>query len=180
MGAEALPEGIITRFRSLSLERVGRVEGTWNSVIAGVRDPKAIRDLLRELHTLKGDSRIVGFDEIHLLAHKLEELFALAKMLDYRVSEDVELVITMSIQFLGMLLRRKQADQLHAGALREWVGGKEVDGPTTARIDAGMVGDQRDSLAGDQLDAILQQHRNSKPQPTAERPLGQAIGVIVR
>lgn len=109
MGAEALPEGIITRFRSLSLERVGRVEGTWNSVIAGVRDPKAIRDLLRELHTLKGDSRIVGFDEIHLLAHKLEELFALAKMLDYRVSEDVELVITMSIQFLGMLLRRKQA-----------------------------------------------------------------------
>jgi two-component system chemotaxis sensor kinase CheA len=109
VGAEALPEGIITRFRSLSLERVGRVEGTWNSVIAGVRDPKAIRDLLRELHTLKGDSRIVGFDEIHLLAHKLEELFALAKMLDYRVSEDVELVITMSIQFLGMLLRRKQA-----------------------------------------------------------------------
>ncbi len=61
------------------------------------------------MHTLKGDSRIVGFDEIHLLAHKLEELFALAKMLDYRVSEDVELVITMSIQFLGMLLRRKQA-----------------------------------------------------------------------
>ncbi len=111
MGAEALPEGIITRFRSLSLERVGRVEGTWNSVIAGVRDPKAIRDLLRELHTLKGDSRIVGFDEIHLLAHKLEELFALAKMLDYRVSEDVELVITMSIQFLNILLRRK-----HAGA----------------------------------------------------------------
>lgn len=109
MGAEALPEGIITRFRSLSLERIGRVEGTWNSVIAGVRDPKAIRDLLRELHTLKGDARIVGFDEIHLLAHKLEELFALAKMLDYRVSEDVELVITMSIQFLGMLLRRKQA-----------------------------------------------------------------------
>lgn len=108
MGAEALPEGIITRFRSLSLERIGRVEGTWNSVVAGVRDPKAIRDLLRELHTLKGDSRIVGFDEIHLLSHKLEELFALAKMLDYRVSEDVELVITMSIQFLGMLLRRKQ------------------------------------------------------------------------
>lgn len=109
MGAKALPDGIITRFRSLSLERVGRVEGTWNSVIAGVRDPKAIRDVLRELHTLKGDSRIVGFDEIHQLAHKLEELFALARMLDYRVSEDVELVITMSIQFLGMLLRRKQA-----------------------------------------------------------------------
>lgn len=109
VGAEALPEGIITRFRSLSLERVGRVEGTWNSMIAGVRDPKAIRDLLRELHTLKGDSRIVGFDEIHLLSHKLEELFALAKMLDYRVNEDVELVITMSIQFLGMLLRRKQS-----------------------------------------------------------------------
>src|ERR1044071_6760641 len=67
---------------------------------------------MRELHTLKGDSRIVGFDEIHTLSHKLEELFALANQLQYRMSEDLELVITMAIQFTNLLLRRKQSSSM--------------------------------------------------------------------
>lgn len=105
-----LPEGIITRFRTLSLERISRVEATWNSLANGLHDQAAVRELSRDLHTLKGDSRMVGFDEIHVLAHKLEELFALATQLDYRVSDDVEFVVTMAIQFLGMMLRKKSSN----------------------------------------------------------------------
>lgn len=105
MGTGSLPEGVLVRFRELSQERVARVESTWSALTAGIRDPKAIRELLRELHTLKGDARIVSLGEIHQLAHKLEELFTAAKLLDYRLSEDFEIVITMAIQFLGTLVR---------------------------------------------------------------------------
>lgn len=107
-----LPEGIITRFRTLSLERISRVEATWNSLAHGVHDQAAVRELSRDLHTLKGDSRMVGFDEIHVLSHKLEELFALATQLDYAVPDDVEFVVTMAIQFLGMMLRKKSSNAM--------------------------------------------------------------------
>jgi two-component system chemotaxis sensor kinase CheA len=107
MTLERLPDAIIARFRTLSLERVGRVEATWNSLIQGVHDDDAIRAMAHDVHTLKGDAKIVGFDDVHALTQKLEELLALAAQQRYAVSEDLELVVTMATQFLGMLLRKK-------------------------------------------------------------------------
>jgi two-component system chemotaxis sensor kinase CheA len=107
MSSDRIPEGIITRFRTLSLERVSKIEATWNTLIQGVVDESAVKEMSRELHTLKGDAKIVGFDDVHVLAHKLEELLGLAAQLRYAVSEDLELVVTMALQFLNMLLRKK-------------------------------------------------------------------------
>lgn len=107
MNAQTLPEGIITRFRTLSLERIARVESAWNAVVQGAEDEESLRAVARELHTLKGDARIVGFEEVHLLSHKLEELFALAAQLNYAVSDDFDLVVTMATQFVTMMLRAK-------------------------------------------------------------------------
>jgi two-component system, chemotaxis family, sensor kinase CheA len=109
MPLSALPEGIITRFRTLSLERIGRVESVWNALLQGAEDEEAVRTMSRDLHTLKGDAKVVGFEEVHELAKKLEELLALAGQLQYRVSEDFELVVTMATQFVSMLLRMKSA-----------------------------------------------------------------------
>ena len=110
MQAEALPEPIITRFRTLSLERIGRVETVWQNLIQGGDDHEAVRAISRDLHTLKGDAKIVGFEEVHVLAQKLEELLAAAGQVQYRVSEDFDLVVTMAAQFVGMLLRKKARD----------------------------------------------------------------------
>jgi two-component system chemotaxis sensor kinase CheA len=104
-----LPEGIITRFRTLSLERIGRVESVWNALLQGADDEEAVRAMSRDLHTLKGDAKAVGFEEVHALAQKLEELVAVASHHDYRVSEDFELVVSMATQFAGILLKKKTA-----------------------------------------------------------------------
>ncbi len=109
MGPGSLPEGIITRFRTLSLERIGRLEATWNALLQGAEDPEAVRAMSRDLHTLKGDAKVVGFEEVHVLAQKLEELVALAGQLQYSVSEDFELVVTMATQFATMLIKKKSA-----------------------------------------------------------------------
>ncbi|HEY5922082.1 MAG TPA: ATP-binding protein [Kofleriaceae bacterium] len=109
MSFGSLPEGIINRFRSLSLERIGRVESVWNALLQGAEDEEAVRAMSRDLHTLKGDAKVVGYDEVHVLSQKLEELLALAAQLNYRVSEDFELVVTMATQFVSMLLKKKSA-----------------------------------------------------------------------
>ena len=119
MNPEMLPEGVIARFRTLSLERISRVESTWNALTQGVHEEAAIREMARDLHTLKGDARIVGFEEVGLLAQKLEELLLLAGQLRYQVSEDLELVVTMATQFVGMLLRKKAGSTM---------GGIDLDG----------------------------------------------------
>jgi two-component system chemotaxis sensor kinase CheA len=108
MSNSELPEAILTRFRSLSLERLASIEATWASVVAGVVNPSAIHAIARELHTLKGDAGGVGFQDVHVLAERLEELFGVAAGVEYRMPEDLELVITIALQFIALLLRKKE------------------------------------------------------------------------
>ena len=112
-----LPPAIIARFRSLSLERLDRVEASWAALVQG--DQERAADVQLELHTLKGDARVVGFNDIHLLAHKLEEVVVAAQRQGFRVPEEFDLVMTMAIRLLVMLLRTRDGTSL---------GGIDVDG----------------------------------------------------
>ncbi|HSN98021.1 MAG TPA: Hpt domain-containing protein, partial [Candidatus Nanopelagicales bacterium] len=93
-----LPPAIVGRFRSLSLERLERVEAGWAAVVGGDHERAAV--VQHELHTLKGDARVVGFTDIHLLAHKLEELMAAAEQRGFRVPDEFDLVMTMAIRLM--------------------------------------------------------------------------------
>ena len=103
-----VPEELLERFRTLSLERIGRVEAMWNGLVQNVDSEETARQISRDVHTLKGDAAIVGALEVHILCQKLEDLLLLAEDLHYEISEDFELVVTMAIQFVGMLLRKKR------------------------------------------------------------------------
>jgi len=115
----SLPAAIIGRFRSLSLQRLERVEAGWTTLIQGEPDPALGAEVAHELHTLKGDSRVVGFNDIHLLSHKLEELLAVAQRCGFQVPEELDLVVTMGIRLMVMLLRTRDGASL---------GGIDVDG----------------------------------------------------
>ena len=43
------------------------------------QDRAKLEDLLREAHTLKGDSRMLGVTSVETLIHQLEEILAAAK-----------------------------------------------------------------------------------------------------
>lgn len=99
-----LPEEFLDRFRTSSLERVRRVEASWTRIIQNAEaDEATVAEMLREVHTLKGDASIVGYHEVHHLCQKLEDLFEIAD----RMTDDLDLVVTMAMQFLTMLLRMK-------------------------------------------------------------------------
>jgi two-component system chemotaxis sensor kinase CheA len=103
----ALPEPLIARFRAVAFERLERIDATWTALTHGSASPKSDDEMFRELHTLKGDARVVGFSDVAVLSQKLEDLLNEARRRRYRVSDDVDVVVTMAIQFIGMILRKK-------------------------------------------------------------------------
>jgi two-component system chemotaxis sensor kinase CheA len=108
----ALPDEVIARFRELALEAVARIEAGWNALVDSPSDDPLGADLLRDLHTLKGDARTVGFTDVHRLCHKLEDLFELARERRYQVHEEFDVVVTMACGFLSMLLRNSASTPL--------------------------------------------------------------------
>ena len=103
----ALPQALLARFRAVAYERLSRVDAAWSGLTRGQAAPGAEDELFRDIHTLKGDARVVGFTEVAFLSQRLEELLTSARERQFRVHEDVDVVVTMAIQFIGLLLRKR-------------------------------------------------------------------------
>ena len=63
-------EALIARYRELSLERVRSIRAKLDAVSRG--DPEVLAEVRRELHTLKGDSQLLGLVRIGEVAHACE------------------------------------------------------------------------------------------------------------
>jgi two-component system chemotaxis sensor kinase CheA len=104
----ALPEQLMTRFRTLSFEKLERIDAAWAALTRGGGSDAMEQELFRDLHTLKGDARVVGYEDVSVLCQHVEDLLFAARDRRYRVHEDVDIVLTMALQFIGMLLRKKR------------------------------------------------------------------------
>jgi two-component system chemotaxis sensor kinase CheA len=107
----ALPDALIARFRAVALERLERVDASWVALTHGGAAPQAEDEMFRDLHTLKGDARVIGYAEVAMLCQRLEDVLAAARRRHYRVHDDVDIVVTMAVQFIGMMLRKKGGDR---------------------------------------------------------------------
>lgn len=103
----AIPAELIAAFRVEAQRRLDRLEAAWLALGQDGGDRDLARQMARELHTLKGDAYMFGFRDAGLLCHKLEELLAAAERVRFAIAEELDLAVTMSIGFLGMLIRRK-------------------------------------------------------------------------
>ena len=61
-----LPPELIQQFREVALERIARIEEAWTQVLVKL-DDELSKVLHREVHTLKGESRVVGFTDVNLI-----------------------------------------------------------------------------------------------------------------
>jgi two-component system, chemotaxis family, sensor kinase CheA len=104
---ESLPEQLVSRFRAVTAERLARIEDAWISLTQRASGTQVEPELLHDIHTLKGDARVVGFADVALLAQRLEDLIFAARRTRYRVHDDADVVVTMALQFIGLLIRKK-------------------------------------------------------------------------
>jgi two-component system chemotaxis sensor kinase CheA len=107
MSADSLPDEIIQRFRQLAVERLTRAESIWFALLQDTSNDGDAAELLRLVHTLKGDALVVGFTDVDLVCHKLEDLLTVASDMAYAVPDDLDLLVTMSFHFIGLLTRKR-------------------------------------------------------------------------
>ncbi len=99
-----LPEEVVAKFRIVAQERLSRIETEWAQILHSVGDDSVLH---REVHTLKGESRVLGFTDVNLVAHKLEDMLEVARGGGYAAAEDFDLTVTVALRFTSMLVRKR-------------------------------------------------------------------------
>ena len=150
-----LPEQLVDQFRTVAVQRLARVEAAWEQLVG---DPApAVADAIdRELHTLKGESRVVNFTDVNLVCHKTEDLFELARARGYAIDEELDLAVNMALRFMTMLVRKRVGTNL---------GGFDLPG-FLRHIDK-LLDDARREQSG--------RHRSISSSPPFARPGGARI-----
>jgi hypothetical protein len=89
-----------------------RLDEAWHALTTGTATPRSEEELLTAIRALRADARVMRLADVELLCERLEDLIGMARARAYRVSDDVDMVVTMAFQFLAMLLLRS-ADAQH-------------------------------------------------------------------
>ena len=85
MSASSARTRLLAKFRSIAAERLERLSSTFVALESTPDDEEAIELILREIHSLKGEAKMMGFPKINEVAHKTEELLHHAKELRFQL-----------------------------------------------------------------------------------------------
>jgi two-component system, chemotaxis family, sensor kinase CheA len=72
--SEEIRQKLLPRFRETTADRVEKISGALLEVERGGAGPELREELARELHTLKGEARMMGFVGISTVVHAAEDL----------------------------------------------------------------------------------------------------------
>ena len=94
-------EKLLKQFRELVGVRLERVNRRIMELETGA-SLEAGRTVLRELHGLKGEARMMGFDDINAVVHEMEELVRSTERAEHALSErSIDLLVSRLRQRLG-------------------------------------------------------------------------------
>src|SRR5206468_694077 len=68
------PSRFLGKFRDATLDHVQRLNADLLLLEQDPAQDERVNDVLREIHTLKGESRMMGFGDIAAVAHAVEDL----------------------------------------------------------------------------------------------------------
>lgn len=112
-------EALIGRFRAMAVDRLVRVrEGLERARRAPT--PEALTEALGELHTIKGESRMLGFSRLSRFTHALEQDLSGGTELTPAILDGAERAVRV--------IERALRGELDHPALEEWAGVLETKG----------------------------------------------------
>jgi len=98
---------LIEKFRSVGFDRIERMNV---SLVALERDPSdahASEEILREIHTLKGEAKMMGFADVNLVAHQTENLLMKSADLGWEMHEQTVDTIFQGFDLIRTLLSKQ-------------------------------------------------------------------------
>lgn len=102
---------ILNIFQVESEEIIARLN---NSLLELEKNPKnkdAIINLFRDAHSLKGASRMIGFNNVQTIAHKIEDILGLAKENEIQLNSKTVDVVYKAVDFLSELIQKSVAQK---------------------------------------------------------------------
>jgi two-component system, chemotaxis family, sensor kinase CheA len=98
---------LIEKFRVVALDRVERMNVHLVALERQPGDAAAIEEILREIHTLKGEAKMMGFADVNLVAHQTESVLMWAASERFFVSGELIEVIFEGMDIVRMLLTKR-------------------------------------------------------------------------
>lgn len=100
-------EQLVDDYVNVTVERVERVSGLWIELEHQPDDVARADDLLRELSTMKSEALMMGFADVSLVIHRMEELFSFAQARRFRVPETFGQLLLAGANTILSLIRQK-------------------------------------------------------------------------
>ena len=124
-GRQDALKALIAKFRTVGAERLARLNNGLLALQADPGDTETATGLLREVHTIKGEARMLGFLELNEAAHRTEDLLLHAKELGFRLSPDLTDLILAGYDLMAALLGDEGAAP-YEQRLKDFVGSAET------------------------------------------------------
>jgi len=109
-GPHAIRQRLLAKFMVVAAERLGKLEHALGALERGEADAELIADAMREIHTLKGESKMMGFETASEAAHRTEDVLLYAKQRSFESSDGSLRLVTDGLDLIRALI-----EGLHSG-----------------------------------------------------------------
>ena len=104
---DKLRKELLEEFRNTAKERSEKISLRWIELESNPDQAGLADDLMRQLHSLKGESKMMGFSDISLIAHKTEELVLASKQKGFSKNPELgDLVLAASDAIVRLVQKR--------------------------------------------------------------------------
>lgn len=104
--SDEIQDEILKIFQIEAEEIISKLNNSLLELEKNPNNKDAILVLFRDAHTLKGASRMVGFDNVQLIAHKMEDILGLAKENKIALNSNIVDTLYKSVDFLSETIQK--------------------------------------------------------------------------
>ena len=97
-------EEILSIFQEESEEQIQKLNDNLLRLESNPQEKKAIQEIFREAHSLKGAARMIGLDDVQTIAHKLEDIFGLARTGDLEIRPEVVDIMCSAVDAIASII----------------------------------------------------------------------------
>jgi chemotaxis protein histidine kinase CheA/CheY-like chemotaxis protein len=113
---------LVARFRGVARERLQRLNTAFVELEQNPDDGDSWSMVLREIHTLKGEAKLMGFADVNLVAHKLEDLLLHARDRKLKVQPRFADFVLEGFDVVTLLLDKQAGGEVSGVDLNTFVG----------------------------------------------------------
>jgi chemotaxis protein histidine kinase CheA len=98
---------LIAKFQSVAAERLERLNNAFVQLERDPDDGDEAALLMREIHTLKGEAKLMGFADINFVAHRVEDLLIRARETGFRFPQPLGDTVLSGFDIIAQLLSKR-------------------------------------------------------------------------